>query len=148
MLHGRKESAPSASVSRKHWETLHKQQKVETNIISKLCIILFYRFTLKHDDYDPLDPPARYGAAMARNASTCQCQCSVCQVGCPYVVNYITFREKVSESVGWPRIHPPTEAEPIQLCNISLCSWSRGQEHNCNKESKIQNLQKKKNGEK
>ena len=96
---------------------------------------------MKHVDYDSLVPPAGYGAIMTRNASTSQCQCSVCQVGRLNGVNYILYKEKVSEPVGRPRVYPPTEPESIQLCNVCLCSWSRGQEHKCNRESKIQNLQ-------
>ena len=90
-----------------------KEQQVKPKIISKLCNIICYRFAMKHVDYDSLVPPAGYGAIMTRNASSSQCQCSVCQVGCLYGVNYISYKEKVSEPVGQPQVHPPTEPESI-----------------------------------
>ena len=113
----------------------------------------YCRFTMKHVDFSSLSPPARRGKAAAlprtreqvstaANAMAGPCPCSVCDIGRLHGRDYTEFKEAVTEPVGRPRIYPPTEEpELIKLCRLCFNPWGPGKTHECNRESKRDNVE-------
>jgi hypothetical protein len=108
---------------------------------------------MKHVDFSSLSPPAGRGEAAAlprtREQSSAAaaalagpCLCSVCDIGRLNGHDYNQFKERVTEPVGRPRIYPPTaEPQPIRLCSLCFNAWGPGKTHECNRETKRDNVE-------
>ena len=91
---------------------------------------------------DYTSPTAPVLGPKTRSTAPLPCCCSVCEVGRLKLAAYKEFKERVTEPVGRPYIDlPSAEPEPIKVCSACLTNWGPGQQHNCNKSTKRENIE-------